>query len=729
LLIHPHQFKHDNVNKEFDDVLDITPRNVQASYDKLKTIQNMLEVYPELGHESNNINNKNISKQVKHDSIKVFHDISMEDTLGPRILLNSTNNLTKINSYINPIIDSNNVDIISNSMNGTKNFNKENNYELSLRFNNREESFHRITSDELNTLCASMNLPTLRYSKNESVQNNYIPLCNDARMPGDSFKNSVNFEKQPIHINNIFLEKNESFNNPVRTCESFHKKNNFRIFYDNDVREQKQDFSLTQTNSIENCVTKEKSLEYKKYQQQQYSKITVYHDDSINLSNNLESLNKSINHNISDIASINSSQISNSFHSVQNENNCKISQIITAIQTSVIKIPINNLNNKHCDINLPRIQTCIESSTDKMHKRIDALGQNTKSLFTKVHASNEVQKNVCNNIEHERFQTSNIQISHDISMESSNMNNNFKKFHENTLNKTDITLNVNEIADSSMEIYINPDNDKNDAIRKEHNLNRVPSDNTCTLLATMDVKSELHPLIRNNKKTKVLNNPQNKTYDFDLSNDINKNLKRNKTNITHLNMHDKNKKNEKENVIEIMETSAVSNINKINKLDKDYYLNNENIQISEKIYLLPENDLEELDAIQPPSFLCSDSIQSDSFDNIVLVNNNYSNILVQNINETNISLSVFETENNRKSGNLENNLPKGLKRYSNDDSSNLNELPKKLCKLSTLKNKNNRINELVICKNKEITEKLTPILLLIEDIQNYVKRYVYIYIK
>ncbi|XP_011496625.1 PREDICTED: putative uncharacterized protein DDB_G0282133 [Ceratosolen solmsi marchali] len=319
------QPKH-NIHKGNDNALVV--KTVQFSYDRLDTLRNTLEASPELEDDrSDNVNSnkKNAScQQVERDSIQVFHDISMEDTLGPTILTNSTNNLTKLNHYTNQSILSSNIDMMSNSINGSKNFNKENNYEPSIRYSNREESFHRITSDELNTLCASMNLPTLRCSRSESVQNNYISLYNDASVHRNSFKNNTNFQQQPTHTSNTFSEEKEDFNNRIGACESFNKGSNFQVFCDADSGERDKNFSAIQTNPVDNCV-KGKNFDYEKYQQR-CDKVTVYHDDSIEMRKNLESPNKSVyRNNVSDyVSSVNPSiKIANNFHNINNESNRK----------------------------------------------------------------------------------------------------------------------------------------------------------------------------------------------------------------------------------------------------------------------------------------------------------------------------------------------------------------------------------------------------------------------
>uniref|UniRef100_A0ABD2X6H7 Uncharacterized protein n=1 Tax=Trichogramma kaykai TaxID=54128 RepID=A0ABD2X6H7_9HYME len=112
-------------------------------------------------------------------------------------------------------------------------------------------SFQRITSDELHTLCASLNLPTQKYNREENVasQNNFFGVCNDVNILRNSLRNNTLFKSQRDMIESLSISKNEEI---VSTEPSnLDKSINSRSIRNMDSEEQHLT-SLQRTNLVTN---------------------------------------------------------------------------------------------------------------------------------------------------------------------------------------------------------------------------------------------------------------------------------------------------------------------------------------------------------------------------------------------------------------------------------------------------------------------------------------------
>lgn len=165
----------------------------------------------------------------------------------------------------------------------------------------------------------------------------------------------------------------------------------------------------------------------------------------------------------------------------------------------------------------------------------------------------------------------------------------------------------------------------------ENFLNRMPSDDTEVLIATMGFKTDLaHPLIINDKtiikipndtlvnKTHCTGEISSKTYI--VNNDqINQCMFNGSTQL----------QTNDECLTQNPRVSITNNY--IENQPKEGDVEKENEESSAKIHLLTQNYLEELEEIQPPSFLCSDSIQeslqNDSVHNVEPINSQDENLL------------------------------------------------------------------------------------------------------
>lgn len=107
------------------------------------------------------------------------------------ILSKEDNNISRKNdrSYDNSIWSSNQMDVVLQNTNHFSNFD-----------NLEDTNFHRITADELNNLCASINLPIHKYTsensnlQNSNAQSSSIPKCCDVNVLRESMRNGTLYQ-------------------------------------------------------------------------------------------------------------------------------------------------------------------------------------------------------------------------------------------------------------------------------------------------------------------------------------------------------------------------------------------------------------------------------------------------------------------------------------------------------------------------------------------------------
>ncbi|XP_031784924.1 uncharacterized protein LOC100678130 [Nasonia vitripennis] len=491
---------------------------------QISTLPNVTKMQPSV---AGNNQNDNLTK--------VLQDATMEFTELPTSFPGISNNSKPFNQS-DFGASSNNVNVVQGSINASNNFHKRSNYDISDRFSTRDESFHRITSDELNTLCASMNLPTQKYSRDESVntQTNFIPSCNDVNVLRDS------------------LQKNSMFQVP----DQFNAENNSRV-----------------SNSSKNI--KESSL------------TQVRREGTINM----------------DLSVINKNEADKSI-AIENYFNKSVTAPVTNMdKTAEISLDLLEQQQIHCGSDQVKNQNNVfieKSPTHPMNESVtvqNAANVSNKNIRNVCTAPNNCEEAFTRYIEPEKSQNSKVQIYHDTSMES--VTNPLTLLTDARSNKTNVPVaNCNE-------------NENCAQISRENSLTRLPSDNTDLLIATMGIKTKLtYPLIINDKTTITISNKSFTSKSYSMGTEEENCIETNKTYVVD------------ENIINPRESSKliseeVQNEEKKIKIsmaedDKECVsFAKETNQAGVEIDIFSEKFSEELDEIQPPSFLDSDSMQDD----------------------------------------------------------------------------------------------------------------------
>ncbi|OXU19328.1 hypothetical protein TSAR_003766 [Trichomalopsis sarcophagae] len=491
---------------------------------QISTLPNVTKMQPSV---AGNNQNDNLTK--------VLQDATMEFTELPTSFPGISNNSKPFNQS-DFGASSNNVNVVQGSINASSNFHKRSNYDISDRFSTRDESFHRITSDELNTLCASMNLPTQKYSRDESVntQTNFIPSCNDVNVLRDS------------------LQKNSMFQVP----DQFNAENNSRV-----------------SNCSKNI--KESSL------------TQVRREGTINM----------------DLSVINKNEADKST-AIENYFNKSVTAPVTNMdKTAEISIDLLEQQQIHRGSDQVKNQNNVfveESPTHPMNESVtvqNAANVSNKNIRNVCNAPNNCEEAFTQYIEPEKSQNSQVQIYHDTSMES--VTNPLTLLTDARSNKTNVPVaNRNE-------------NETCAQITSENSLTRLPSDNTDLLIATMGIKTKLtYPLIINDKTTITISNKSFTSKSYSMGTEEENCIETNKTYVVD------------ENIINPRESSKLISEEvqneekkiKISMAEDDKECDSsakETYQAGVEIDIFSEKFSEELDEIQPPSFLDSDSMQDD----------------------------------------------------------------------------------------------------------------------
>ncbi|XP_014214555.1 uncharacterized protein LOC106643800 [Copidosoma floridanum] len=164
------------------------PGNLSSSCSRPNNVQNELDISRKSRAGVTDVSAKFMIYEEPDGLAKIFDNASMNLSALPPTATSATNRSRKTNVSHNQSILSTRMDATQNPMN------------VSSYFNSSIGNDHldRITSDELNSLCASMNLPIQKYSReNTAMKNSSIP-CNDFNALRDSLRNGTLFQQLNI---------------------------------------------------------------------------------------------------------------------------------------------------------------------------------------------------------------------------------------------------------------------------------------------------------------------------------------------------------------------------------------------------------------------------------------------------------------------------------------------------------------------------------------------------
>ncbi|XP_058798268.1 uncharacterized protein LOC131668257 [Phymastichus coffea] len=504
------------------------------------------EILPVINHQSMSRYVQNEAANVITDKTKHFYNNSMDITeaamqnqnsisANPSTLAKSLKNSERLHQYDRSLCNDTNVPN-PNHLDNKKD-------SVFNRSSYRDKSFQRITTDELHTLCASMNLPTQNYTaeRNTTLQNDYISICNDVNVLRDSLQKNSIFQQNFTIGSSISVAVDNNIQISTNVNGSTNKQDDLQIFCNKNCNSDEKR-EITSKEELDNLVAgSEKEYNNSEKDVSREKNLRVFEIKSIELNR--------INRNSQDQ---NVSGVSNKSMTIGNHTEYSESNILNEKQTCGIESNIHCLN---------------KSEIVQIHN-------NTSPTFSNTQKSS-------------------------IKRKSSEMDEHF------------------EIVENS--------------------LKRLPSDNTDFLIATMGIRTELsHPLIINHKTTikvpctPLENNSHGLSFSSDESIRLEENISRGE--------HEKSSKNKTTSIIE----NEVFNDDR-SYLDKENNIS-ENKECLEKFESFSENFImNELDEIQPPSFLCSDSFQTDSIVDAEVPNNKSSDAIPSDIIQEQINIT-FENQ-------------------------------------------------------------------------------------
>lgn len=451
------------------------------------------EILPQLGHHNipsyiqNNVSNLVVDKD------KPFFNNSMDTTAALKILHQQESTLPDKTNIQN-----------SNSINNTIHLGSEKDNACN-QSTYRDKSFQRMTTDELNTLCASMNLPTQNYTTERSsiLKNDYIPICNDVNVLRDSLQKNYNFQQNFTIGTDISTPADNNMHIPANVSGNSKKTDDLTTF-----RKTHCDSERSMT------LCTEKSQNFQKSTEVEFQKE----------------------------------------YDPMHEHNFKEGNAVSELKSR--DLDSENLEYENVFSNLIKSTTPINS--------------NDAECFN----SEVFRKQSCG------MQTNSYSLDKNETLRNHNVSESLSDTQKSCIKRKSIEL------------------DENNGI-PENSLTRLSSDNTEFLIATMGVRTKLsHPLIINEQTTmKIPRLSSEKIY-------RNQSSTANETISTSEN--GKCSKNIASSLTEVKafrgECSSSNEKNECFEAKK----------CTGKTESFLENSANEIDGIQPPSFLCSDSLQTDS---------------------------------------------------------------------------------------------------------------------